>query len=53
MKRLTAYVSGWVPEVGYGRMVARLAVAFGLCSIGCDIFNLIEIKHIGKRQIYY
>ena len=30
MKRLTAYVSGRVQEVGYGRKVARLAVAFGL-----------------------
>ena len=30
MKRLTAYVSGRVHKVGYGRKVARLAVAFGI-----------------------
>ena len=30
MKRLTAYVSGRVHKVGYGRKVAHLAVAFGI-----------------------
>jgi acylphosphatase len=30
MKRLTAYVSGRVHKVGYGKKVAHLAVAFGI-----------------------
>ncbi len=42
MKRLTAYVSGRVHKVGYGKKVAHLAVAFGIKE------HLISVSSIEK-----